>query len=47
MEKLIRKYGAIVLLYVVVIGGVMLLSSRLKYLNDKETTMQKIAVNTK
>ena len=47
MEKLVRKYGAVVLLYIVVIGGVLLLSSRLRYLNSKENTMNKVSVNTK
>ena len=46
-ERLIRKYGVIVLLYIVVIGGVLLLSSRLRYLNEKETTMNNIAINSK
>lgn len=47
MEKIIRKYGVIFLLYVVVIGGVLLLSSRLRYLNDKDTTMNVVAINSK
>ena len=45
MEKLIRKYGALILLYVVVIGGVLLLSSRLRYLNNKDNTMSKVVAN--
>ena len=45
MEKLIRKYGALIMLYVVVIGGVLLLSSRLRYLNNKENTMSKVVAN--
>ena len=45
MERIIKKYGAIILLYVVVIGGVLLLSSRLRYLNDKENTINTVNIN--
>ena len=43
MEKVIRKYGVIVLLYVVVIGGALLLSSRLRYLSEKQTTINNVS----
>ena len=44
VQKLAKKYGVVVLLYLAVIGGALLLSSRLRYLNNKEITMNKIAV---
>ena len=45
MEKIIRKYGVLLLLYLVVVAGAVLLSSRLRYLNDKNTTMNNIVAN--
>ena len=47
MEKVIRKYGVIVLLYVVVIGGALLLSSRLRYLSEKQTTINNVSTINK
>ena len=44
VQKIVRKYGVVVLLYLAVIGGALLLSSRLRYLNNKEITMTKVAV---
>ena len=45
MEKIIRKYGVLLLLYLVVVAGAVLLSSRLRYLNDKDVTMNNIVAN--
>ena len=38
MEKFIKKYGIIVLLYLVIICGVLLLNERIRLLNEVETT---------
>ena len=45
MEKVLRKYVVLVLLYVTVIGGVLILSSRLRYLNTQTNNAQVIAIN--
>ena len=45
IQNLIRKYGVIVLLYLAVIGGVLMLSSRLRYLNQKQVTTNNITIN--
>lgn len=34
MEKIIRKYGVIILFYITIICGVFMLSTRLKTLNN-------------
>ena len=34
MEKFIRKYGMVVILYLVIIGGILLLNARCKMLNE-------------
>lgn len=38
MEKFLKKYGIIVLLYLVIICGVILLNERIRLLNEIETT---------
>ena len=38
MEKFLKKYGIIVLLYLVLICGVILLNERIRLLNEVETT---------
>ena len=45
MEKVSRKYGCLILLYVTVIGGVLILSSRLRYLTNQANNAQVIAIN--
>ena len=45
VQKIVRKYGVVVLLYVAVIGGVLILSSRLRYLNEKETVINSAIIN--
>ena len=45
MEKVLKKYGVVFLLYVTVIGGVLILSSRLRYLNNQTNNAQVIAIN--
>ena len=35
MEKLMRKYGIVLLLYGVIMGGIFLLNARCKILNEK------------
>lgn len=34
MENILRKYGIIILLYFVIIGGIILLNERIKLLNQ-------------
>ena len=34
MEKFLRKYGVVLLLYLVIIGGILLLNARCKMLNE-------------
>lgn len=43
MQKVIKEYGIIILFYIIVIGGVLLLTSRLEYLNNQKN--QIIAVS--
>ena len=38
MEKFLKKYGIIVLIYLVIICGVILLNERIRLLNEIETT---------
>lgn len=38
MEKFLKRYGIIVLLYLVIICGVLLLNERIRLLNEVETT---------
>ena len=38
MEKFIRKYGMVVILYLVIIGGILLLNARCKVLNEMNET---------
>ena len=38
MEKFIRKYGMVVILYLVIIGGILLLNARCKMLNEMNQT---------
>ena len=38
MEKFLKKYGIIVLLYLVIICGIVLLNERIRLLNEVETT---------
>ena len=45
MEKIIRKYGVLLLLYLVVVAGAVLLSSRLRYLNEKQTVANNIVIS--
>ena len=45
MEKVLKKYGVVFLFYVTVIGGVLILSSRLRYLNNQTNNAQVIAIN--
>lgn len=35
MQKVIKEYGVIILFYIIVVGGVLLLTSRLEYLNNQ------------
>ena len=34
MENILRKYGIIILLYLVIVGGIILLNERIKLLNQ-------------
>jgi hypothetical protein len=47
MQKILKKYGVIILFYIVVIGGVLLLNTRLRYLNSKNNSnsIQIVALN--
>jgi len=47
MQKAVKKYGVVVLLYLVVISGVLLLSSRLRYLNNKQSVMNSATINSR
>ncbi len=38
MEKFIRKYGIVIILYLVIIGGILLLNARCKMLNEMSET---------
>lgn len=38
MENVLRKYGVIILLYLVIIGGIILLNERIKLLNQNNPT---------
>lgn len=45
MQKVLKKYGVLILLYVTVVGGVLVLSSRLRYLNSQINNVHIIAIN--
>ena len=45
VQKIVKKYGVIVLLYLAVIGGVLMLSSRLRYLNEKQTVANNMVIS--
>lgn len=34
MEKFLKKYGIIILLYLVIVGGIILLNERIRLLNE-------------
>lgn len=38
MEKFFKKYGIILLLYLVIVGGVLLLNARMRLLNEINVT---------
>jgi len=42
MEKFVKKYGVIILLYLVIICGIILLNERCKLLNQKSNETVKI-----
>ena len=37
MQKIIQKYGVIIILYLVIIGGVLLLNERFRLLNHEQS----------
>ncbi len=39
MEKFLRKYGVLLILYLVIIFGIVMLNARLKMLNENATTV--------
>ena len=43
MEKFIRQYGLLILLYLVIIGGIILLNERMRFLNENALQNVEIA----
>ncbi len=43
MEKFIRQYGLLILLYLVIIGGIVLLNERMRFLNENALQNVEIA----
>ena len=42
MQKLIEKYGVIIILYLVIIGGILLLNERFRLLNNQTPLTQEV-----
>ena len=43
MQELVKKYGVIIILYLVIIGGVLLLNERFRLLNNGETLIEEVS----
>ncbi len=42
MEKFLRKYGIVILLYFVIVGGILLLNARLRMLNENTNPLVEV-----
>lgn len=40
MEKFLKKYGIIILLYLVIVGGVIILNERIRLLNENYQSLE-------
>lgn len=40
MEKFLKKYGIIILLYLVIVGGVIMLNERIRLLNENYQSVE-------
>ena len=40
MEKFLKKYGIIILLYLVIVGGIILLNERIRLLNENYQSVE-------
>ena len=40
MEKFLKKYGIIILLYLVIVGGVIMLNERFRLLNENYQSLE-------
>ncbi len=40
MEKFLKKYGIIILLYLVIVGGVIMLNERIRLLNENYQSLE-------
>ena len=40
MEKFLKKYGIIILLYLVVVGGIIMLNERIRLLNENYQSVE-------
>ena len=43
MEKVIKKYGVVILLYLVIVGGILLLNERFRLLNHRDSLISEVA----